>query len=131
MPVLPQELPQFKNFNAGRWLDRISVAQAIHLGRPQDIDCTKRLGNRGGGLLVTGCHLQLTAGDGQCSDEIFCQGPEILTTVWSAQDGLCAVTILVDCGDRSVLGLEVSGPQEAPTMLAPAVRTPGEVERPM
>jgi putative transposase len=42
-----------------------------------------------------------------------------LTTVWTAQDGLCAVTILVDCGDRSVLGVEVSKSQEAPTILAP------------
>jgi putative transposase len=42
-----------------------------------------------------------------------------LTTVWTAQDGVCAVTILVDCGDRSVLGLTVSKSQEAPTILAP------------
>jgi len=42
-----------------------------------------------------------------------------LTTVWTEQDGLCAVTILVDCGDRFVLRLQVSKSQEAPTILAP------------
>lgn len=42
-----------------------------------------------------------------------------LTTVWTEKDGLCAVTILVDCGDRSVLGLLASKSQEAPTILAP------------
>lgn len=42
-----------------------------------------------------------------------------LTTVWTDQDGLVAVTILVDCGDRSVLGLVASKSQEAPTILAP------------
>jgi putative transposase len=42
-----------------------------------------------------------------------------LTTVWTEQDGLVAVTILVDCGDRSVLGLVASKSREAPTILAP------------
>lgn len=42
-----------------------------------------------------------------------------LTTVWTARDGLCAVTLVVDCGDRSVLGLQASKAQEAPIVLAP------------
>ncbi len=42
-----------------------------------------------------------------------------LTTVWTAQDGLCAVTILADCGDRYVLEVQASKSQEAPTILAP------------
>jgi putative transposase len=42
-----------------------------------------------------------------------------LTTVWTPSDGLVAVTVLVDCGDRSVLGLTASKSQDAPTVLGP------------
>lgn len=42
-----------------------------------------------------------------------------LTTVWTEQDGLVAVTILVDCGDRSVLGLAASKSQQSGVILAP------------
>lgn len=40
------------------------------------------------------------------------------TTVWTAEDGLLAVAITVDCGCRSVLDVTVSKAQDAPAMLA-------------
>ena len=40
------------------------------------------------------------------------------TTVWTAEDGLVAVAVTVDCGCRSVLDVTVSKSQDAPSMLA-------------
>jgi putative transposase len=40
------------------------------------------------------------------------------TTVWTAEEGLLAVAITVDCGCRSVLDVTVSKSQDAPSMLA-------------
>jgi putative transposase len=40
------------------------------------------------------------------------------TTVWTAEDGLVAVALTVDCGCRSVLDVTVSKAQDAPAMLA-------------
>jgi len=42
-----------------------------------------------------------------------------LPTVWAERDGLCAATIVVDCGDRSALRLQVTKSRQAPTILAP------------
>lgn len=39
------------------------------------------------------------------------------TTVWTAEEGLLAVAITVDCGCRSVLDVTVSKAQDAPAML--------------
>jgi len=39
------------------------------------------------------------------------------TTVWTAEDGLVAVAVTVDCGCRSVLDVTVSKSQDAPSML--------------
>lgn len=40
------------------------------------------------------------------------------TTVWTAEDGLVAIAVTVDCGCRSVLDVTVSKSQDAPSMLA-------------
>jgi putative transposase len=40
------------------------------------------------------------------------------TTVWTAEDGLVAVAVTVDCGCRTVLDVTVSKSQDAPSMLA-------------
>lgn len=40
------------------------------------------------------------------------------TTVWTAEDGLVAVALTVDCGCRSVLDVTVSKSQDSPSMLA-------------
>jgi putative transposase len=40
------------------------------------------------------------------------------TTVWTAEDGLVAVAVTVDCGCRSVLDVTMSKSQDAPSMLA-------------
>lgn len=42
-----------------------------------------------------------------------------LTTVWTEKDGLVAVTILVDCGDRTVLRVVASKSQASWAILAP------------
>ena len=42
-----------------------------------------------------------------------------LTTVWTAKDGLCAVMLVVDCGDRSVLALRASKSQQSLAALSP------------
>jgi putative transposase len=42
-----------------------------------------------------------------------------LTTVWTRKDGLCAVMVVVDCGDRSVLGLRASKSQQSLAVLSP------------
>ena len=45
-----------------------------------------------------------------------------LTTVWTRRDGLVAVVLVIDCGERMVLDYEVTTSQESPTVLA---RSPG------
>jgi putative transposase len=42
-----------------------------------------------------------------------------LTTAWTKADGLVAITVLVDSGCRSVLGIQVSKSQEAHVILRP------------
>lgn len=42
-----------------------------------------------------------------------------LTTVWTKDDGLVAVAIVVDCGCRSVLEVNVTKAQDSPAVLAP------------
>jgi len=42
-----------------------------------------------------------------------------LTTTWTRQDGLAAITLVVDCGDRVALAASVSKSQESPVVLAP------------
>lgn len=42
-----------------------------------------------------------------------------LTTVWTAKDGLCAVMVVVDCGDRSVLAVRASKSQQSLAVLSP------------
>ncbi len=42
-----------------------------------------------------------------------------LTTVWTRQDGVVAITPVVDCGDRFLLACGVDIPQDAPTVLLP------------
>jgi putative transposase len=42
-----------------------------------------------------------------------------LTTVWTRQDGVVALTPVIDCGDRFVFACGVSRSQEAPEVLAP------------
>lgn len=45
-----------------------------------------------------------------------------LTTVWTARDGLVAVTLVIDCGCRTLLAVEASKSQEAPAVLLPLHR---------
>jgi putative transposase len=45
-----------------------------------------------------------------------------LTTVWTRRDGLVAVMPVIDCGDRVVLGCEVTTSQESRAVLAPLAR---------
>jgi putative transposase len=45
-----------------------------------------------------------------------------LTTVWTRQEGVVGVTIVVDCGDRSLLDVEVSKSQESVAVLRPLQR---------
>lgn len=42
-----------------------------------------------------------------------------LTTVWTRQDGLCAIVLVVDSGCRSVLAVQASKSQEAHVVLRP------------
>jgi len=42
-----------------------------------------------------------------------------LTTTWTRQEGLAAITLIVDCGDRVALAASVSKSQESPAVLAP------------
>jgi putative transposase len=46
-----------------------------------------------------------------------------LTTVWTSQDGLAAVTLVVDCGDRVVLAGEATKSQQSGAVLAPVRRS--------
>lgn len=41
------------------------------------------------------------------------------TTVYTREDGVCAVALVVDSGDRAVLAVQASKSQEAPAILAP------------
>lgn len=45
-----------------------------------------------------------------------------LTTTWTRHDGVVAIVPVIDCGCRSVLALEVTKSQEAPSVLAPVER---------
>jgi putative transposase len=45
-----------------------------------------------------------------------------LTTTWTGQDGLVAIITVIDCGDRTVLDVEVSKSQDAPSTLLPVER---------
>lgn len=49
-----------------------------------------------------------------------------LTTVWTAQDGLAAITLVVDCGDRFALEVDVTKSQESGPVLAPTRRSLSE-----
>jgi transposase InsO family protein len=42
--------------------------------------------------------------------------------VWTDRDGIVAVTVLVDCGDRTMLDIEVSKSQESVAVLSPIRR---------
>jgi hypothetical protein len=42
-----------------------------------------------------------------------------LTAAWTRQDGLAAIVLAVDWGDRYGLGCEVSKSQQAPVVLFP------------
>jgi len=57
-----------------------------------------------------------------------------LTTVWTNQEGIVGVTVVIDCGDRTMLDIEVAKSQESTAVLRPIVRalraefgTPGRV----
>jgi len=57
-----------------------------------------------------------------------------LTTVWTERDGLVGVTVVIDCGDRTMLDIEVAKSQESAAVLRPLHRalraefgTPGRV----
>jgi putative transposase len=46
-----------------------------------------------------------------------------LTTAWTSQDGWAAVTLVVDCGDRVALAIDVTKSQESGPVLAPLRRS--------
>lgn len=46
-----------------------------------------------------------------------------LTTVWTTQDGLAAIALVVDCGDRLALEVDVTKSQESGPVLAPVRRS--------
>jgi len=46
-----------------------------------------------------------------------------LTTVWTARDGLAAITLVVDCGDRLALDVDVTKSQDSGHVLAPVRRS--------
>lgn len=46
-----------------------------------------------------------------------------LTTTWTRQDGVAAITLVVDCGDRVALAASVSKSQESTVILAPLVKS--------
>ncbi len=57
-----------------------------------------------------------------------------LTTVWTDQEGIVGVTVVIDCGDRTMLDIEVAKSQESSAVLRPILRalrtefgTPGRV----
>lgn len=57
-----------------------------------------------------------------------------LTTVWTDREGIVGVTVVIDCGDRTLLDIEVAKSQESAAVLRPIVRalraefgTPGRV----
>jgi putative transposase len=45
-----------------------------------------------------------------------------MTTTWTSQDGVVAIFPVIDCGDRSVLDIEVDKAQDAPATLLPVAR---------
>lgn len=46
-----------------------------------------------------------------------------LTTTWTRLDGLAAITLVVDCGDRVALAASVSKSQESPVILGPLAKS--------
>ena len=49
-----------------------------------------------------------------------------LTTTWTRRDGTVAIVPVIDCGDRVVLALEATKPQDAPAVLEPVARSLAE-----
>ncbi len=45
-----------------------------------------------------------------------------LTTQWTRRDGVVAIALLIDCGDRVALAIGISKSQEAPAILGPVER---------